>query len=85
MIVPQPQLSADERALLRELFRFYQANGPEAFASPASLAETAGLSVGQAGSAIASLFVKDLLTLKDAQVGRLSRDGLILATELFEP
>ncbi len=82
--MPPPQLSADQKALLREFQRFSQAHGPETFTSPVELAAAVGLGVGDAGAAIAGLFIKDLIILKEAQSGRLSKDGLMLAAELFD-
>lgn len=82
--MPPPQLSAHQKLLLKELFRFYKANGPEACVAPKDLASRLGMETGDAGAAIAGLFVKDLLTLVDTEVGHLTKDGVITATELFE-
>jgi DNA-binding MarR family transcriptional regulator len=82
--MPPPHLSADQQALLKELYRFYQANGAEACVAPKDLASRLGMDVGNAGAAIAGLYVKDLLILVDTEVGHLTRDGVIVATELFE-
>jgi hypothetical protein len=70
--------------LLKELYRFYKANGPEACVAPKDLASRLGMETGDAGAAIAGLYVKDLLILVDTEVGHLTKDGIITATELFE-
>lgn len=82
--MPQPPLSADQRALLKALYRFYRDHAPDTCVSPKDLSLRIGLGVGEAGAAIAGLFVKELLTLVDTEMGHLSKDGLILAMELFD-
>ena len=82
--MPPPPLSPDQKALLKELYRFCRDHEPGTTVSPKDLSSRIGLSVGDAGAAIAGLFVKDLLTLVDTEVGYLTKDGMMLGAELFD-